>query len=133
MRAIYQTKLSHVDGNCLPACIASILDLELDEVPEIEDRSSNWLSSYSKILYNKGIHIAMSGSPPPIDEPYIACIITKYNQYTQAYSLYNPIVAHAVVCQGKNSRIIHNPVPSTKFEIPRIDDHYFLEVKKVNK
>lgn len=46
MKPIFQTKLLPPDGNCFIACLASILECEIDELPDLSDieaSGENWL------------------------------------------------------------------------------------------
>ena len=53
MIPVYQTIISPVNGNCLAACVASILEVSLDEVPQhIQDK--NYFLDLSHYLESKG-------------------------------------------------------------------------------
>ena len=50
MILVKQTKFGKGEGNCFPACLASVLELSLEEVPEI--RGENWISDTNKFRRN---------------------------------------------------------------------------------
>jgi len=57
MKKVYQTRFGKPKGNCILACIASVLEVELSEVPDIlADNEkwweiiNNWAESYGYIL-----------------------------------------------------------------------------------
>jgi hypothetical protein len=59
MRAVRQTVFGKGDGNCFPACIASILECDIDEVPNFcsesePDKGSTWLEKTAAWLKTKG-------------------------------------------------------------------------------
>jgi len=104
MKPVKQVKLkSDDDGDCFCACIASILELPLSEVPHFTDRLwfrryNNWLRKFGlKLLRVKNIDLRNSGYTIEVgDSP-------RY-------------VYHAVVC--KNGKRVHDPHPSNEFLLP---------------
>ena len=47
MKKVYQTKFGEDEGNCMAACIASILELDINEIPMLKDDADG---SYAKKL-----------------------------------------------------------------------------------
>ncbi len=53
MKKVYQTIISRLHGNCMQAVIASLLELELDQVPHFKDEES-WFSTMFNFLKKHG-------------------------------------------------------------------------------
>ena len=60
MIEVYQTKFGQPGGNCLQACIASILELKLDDVPDFCNQKpyQNWFGRFCEWLYTQGLGAA---------------------------------------------------------------------------
>lgn len=58
MKPVMQTKFTTEDmtvhGNCHAACIASILELPLEDVPALEDMGHEWSNALSIFLIERG-------------------------------------------------------------------------------
>lgn len=52
MKKVYQTIHGRKDGNCLPAVIASLLELDIDDVPHF-NKTPNWYESLSDFVFSK--------------------------------------------------------------------------------
>ena len=59
MKPVNQTKLHSetVNGNCLAAALASILEIDIDDVPEFEDMGDNWGGELADWLDSIGFYI----------------------------------------------------------------------------
>ena len=55
MKYVYQDKFGD-EGNCLQACFASLLELQLHEVPHFVD-SPNWLNDINRFLHKIGLRM----------------------------------------------------------------------------
>lgn len=70
MKPVYQTKHGAPEGNCFNACVASILECSLDDLPdlhEIEQTGQNWLVGLNDALRPMGygvVHIPASAEVP---------------------------------------------------------------------
>lgn len=109
MRPVKQTVFGYPNGNCFAACIASLLELPIEETPSIEGRSfwrvwSAWLAirglayvdvSAGSGVYFPGYSIATGKSPR--------------GGLTEA----GRPVLHAVVCENMN--LLHDPHPDNTF------------------
>lgn len=90
-------------GNCVQAAVASILDLELDEVPhflEVADYPEEWELAFEDWLEERNIYSARYGGEWIFPTLYLASGPTKRN---------GPNVWHMVVMQ--NGKVIHDPHP----------------------
>jgi hypothetical protein len=59
MKPVDQTVFGKPNGNCQAACIASILELAIGDVPgppKLED-SQDWLEEYNKVLFALGVQL----------------------------------------------------------------------------
>ncbi len=59
MKPIYQTKFGPTEGNCLAACVASLLEIEIDQVPDLTPRPEDkgtWTETFRKFFKWYGIH-----------------------------------------------------------------------------
>lgn len=58
MIPVMQTKLSSEDGsvrgNCMAACVASLLEIGVDEVPAWDEMGTEWIDSFEEFLILRG-------------------------------------------------------------------------------
>ena len=61
MRRVYQTRKGAdpdaprtSQGNCFPAALASLLDMELKDLPDFDDDSPNWIGPFETFLADRG-------------------------------------------------------------------------------
>jgi hypothetical protein len=102
MIKVEQTKLGYPDGNCFSACLASILELSLDEVPCFT--GEDWLSQYNLWLADNNLAL-------------VNCLYKDAEGNVLAPAGYSILAAdsprgnwkHAVVCF--NGNIVHDPHP----------------------
>ncbi len=103
MRPVDQTKFGHPDGNCLAACVASLLHLETDEVPNFcAGDDSGWWTNMLAWLHGHG-YTAMCVSMPMQDHLHPAMAIVS------GASPRGPWL-HATVWQ--DGVMVHDPHPS---------------------
>jgi hypothetical protein len=119
MIKVDQTKLHDPDngvrGNCYAACIASLLELPLEDVPAFEDMYNSgkekwkWFGIFLKFLQGKGYEFHGTGKPSQIRDPYFA---RGVDGYVMAYgeSPRDSKVTHAVIY--KDGEMVHDPHPS---------------------
>lgn len=118
MKPIMQTKftdeLETVHGNCFAACVASLLELSLGDVPAFEAMGSEWGQELYRFLTEQGYVFQGSFYPPPllfwpkllrtsggVDGFFIA-LGTSPRLHVRR--------GHAVIM--KNNRLAHDPHPS---------------------
>jgi hypothetical protein len=116
---VFQTKFTDrgEKGNCLAACIASILEVSLEEVPAIEELELHERASQLQALlfkHNKVCFDKPEGGPPHDDQYYI----TGY----EVPSL--PGIDHAVIT--KNGEIVHDPRGELKLELGVVRGYYLI-------
>mgnify|MGYP006450460919 CR=1 FL=1 len=100
MMPVYQTVLEPPHGNCLQACIASLFELPLEDVPNFMAYGSGWRTKYRKFLKTFGLKSLLYSS-----------------REAQSLNGYHLVIGgsprgdflHAVV--GLDGEIIHDPYP----------------------
>jgi hypothetical protein len=103
------------NGNCLQACIASLLDMPIDDVPHFADhRGSDWFDKMNEWLIKQG---------------YWVLVISGWdNEFTpHGYCIANGIsprgVMHSVI--AKDGKVYFDPHPSDD-GISEIDSYWLL-------
>jgi hypothetical protein len=95
MRYVNQTKTG-VGGNCFAACIASILDLSLDEVPNFCARDGDWFKEFQRWLVARGLFAfeAELADKPTVSRipPEALCIVSGKSPRDD--------ILHSIVCRG---------------------------------
>ena len=103
MKKVNQTKLDteKQNGDCVQACIASLFDKNLEEIPKFQDSSFffEMLATYCRskkfnILETENENIALTSD---LDGYYLAIVETKLGNY------------HCVIM--KEHQLIHDPSP----------------------
>ena len=54
MKPVYQTTFGD-DGNCLQACVASLLEIDLESVPTVNPRCAAWVKTLEAFLAPYGL------------------------------------------------------------------------------
>jgi len=111
MIKVYQTRISHTDGNCAQATIASLLNLKLKDVPDFvrNHHTKPMNTEIIKFLRSKGFNTQYSIPPQKlirnrgINGYFYAIVRSQTFNNTQ----------HAVVID-KNLNIVHDPNPNGK-------------------
>ena len=115
MKPVQQTRFggserpSEEQGNCLAACVASIFEVPIKQVPEFLDK--NWLSVLTKWCRERD-------TTPLYFSPVTKDVLfpeTYYILGVKSRTLPNPNNGHAVVAWGR--KVVHDPHP----KIPRGD------------
>jgi hypothetical protein len=106
MRPIRQTETVLGRGNCLAACIASLLDLSIEDVPNFRTAEDQW-GALQAWLSDRGLcAIRVAAQPSLISSmPPQYCILT-------GPSPRNPVL-HAVIglWEGERTAMVHDPHP----------------------
>jgi hypothetical protein len=82
MIPVYQTIISDeaagIHGNCFPACLASIMELPLEQIPDLQTPKSEWFNVLWTFLLKNGYEFLGTGTkedalsyPTGIDGYYI--------------------------------------------------------------
>lgn len=88
-------------GNCLQACVASLLNLPLESVPHFMIfGKEDWWDAFNLFFFSRKMIVLgwVKGLPPKDNKYYIASTRVKGKNYN-----------HAVIC--RNQKIVHDPSP----------------------
>ena len=117
MKPVEQKVIKRDTGDCMAACLASILEMPLDDVPNFHgDGAKNWKDQYNDWLKPRNLQMCITGTKN-IDWPYGYYIVSVKSACFEG-SL------HAVVAERKDwndyVKIVWNPNPEDKrgCEIP---------------
>lgn len=116
MKPVIQTKLSSQDGsvhgNCFRACLASIMEIDIDSIPAFEDMGNEWHIPFMNFLFRNGYEFDGTGrfgddfhdenflKYPGVDG-YIIVGGTSPREWVTR--------GHAVIY--KNGELVHDPYP----------------------
>lgn len=91
-------------GDCFGACLASLLELPIEVVPN--DHSPRWMAIQRLFLGQFGIELTFHGSDGPIwcDAPWIASVRSK-NYYNGT---------HAIIMQGQD--VLFDPSTKNRYK-----------------
>ena len=95
-----QTKFGDKNGNCLAACLASILECQLSDVPDFGD-GKGWYLKLTRWLKSRNFILLYWGAPEPERPEAYHLTLTKPPRGK---------FLHWVVVLGNN--IVHDPHPS---------------------
>lgn len=125
MKPVAQT-VTGTQGDCFRACIASILEKPIEDIPLFYGDDDQW-AKYWRWLQEQGFTLewaTLDVSDPPPDTFYIASV--------QSPSLWSQGLYHAVI--GYNGKTVWDPHPSR--DIHQLGPHIWFEIitptKKTN-
>jgi len=126
MKKVYQTIVDQKKGNCMQAVIASLFELELEEVPPFIEYGERWYEVFDQFLKERNCEFAYfnKGKKETIDfMRKLAAFDGGINGffYGVVASQTFPDTTHAVVID-KDLNIIHDPNPNQKALLLRPDD-----------
>jgi hypothetical protein len=104
VKRVIQTKFGKPHGNCFEACLASILELPLDEVPCF--KQPDWLEQINRWLR---WHFSLQLIMMPSDEGFGPGVMSP-NTYVIASGPNHRGVMHSVVHRGIT--MVHDPNPN---------------------
>lgn len=120
MKPIMQTKFGDVEGNCFAACIASLFEMALDDVPDfscIQDKDGkpvHWLTAVDKWLWDRGMvmRVALPDFYPE------NCYYLAWGKSPRGFE-------HSVICY--NGELKHDPHPDGTGLVAVADIAYFVQ------
>lgn len=95
-------------GNCFAACLASLFDIPLKEIPAFEE-SKNWGCDFIDWIDKNNIDYTMHNTPP--------------KGYAMANGISPRGIRHSVIV--KDGRFFHDPHPSREF-LTKINDYWLF-------
>jgi hypothetical protein len=121
MEPIKQTTFGSQHGNCWAACIASVLELRLDELPDISpaDDNVNWWDDWVGWFKTEGIqffYMDFAGDTPWIMTEGTHVILSGKSPRAKAEgkNFLHCIVARYELSNGKHYfRFVHDPYPDS--------------------
>lgn len=127
MRLTKQTKLSTPDGsirgNCFRACLSSIMDLDIEDIPHFEDMGQEWHEPFFNFLKEKNYEFEGTGQKKNFDklkryEGIEGCVIVfgkSPREYVKS--------GHAVIY--KNGEFFFDPHPSNE-GLTEVEGYYMI-------
>ena len=122
MNKVYQTIVDKGHGNCMQAAVASLLDLDLDEVPNFIEHGNEWYNIFDSFIIKYGYE------PNYIqDDTQTLLRVANFDNGVNGY-FYGVVnsqtfegITHAVIVD-RYLNIIHDPNPNGKALFLRPDD-----------
>lgn len=94
-----------VNGDCFPACVASVLELPLADVPGfVRGNADDWFEQFAAWAVGRGYAAAYVPNDPPIAPRGYAIGVCDYHEFQGI------TVGHAIV--ALDGRPVHCPHPS---------------------
>ncbi len=119
MKKVYQTKFGAEEGNCFQACVASVLEFALEEVPDFctEFEGEKYYEQFVKWLNECGFSAIPINVDADLDRPnYKGCYLVVGGKNKDN-------VMHSVIY--KDGVLVHNPNKHCKGIKPEIVDIIF--------
>lgn len=115
MKPVYQTKFGDKEGNCFAACLASLLEIPLEDVPDFyAQHRSGWYIAFNAWLRQFGLMPVMFNDLAeyfPLDAYYLVGGESERG------------IPHS--CIARNGVIVHDPFPDGK-GLKTISDYTFF-------
>jgi hypothetical protein len=105
-QTIFSDELYGIHGNCFPACIASLMELKLEDVPATQSMGSNWFSVLFYFLDERGYEFLGTGKKENA---------LTYDSGVEGFYIVNGSSprgirrGHSVIF--KNGKLVHDPHP----------------------
>lgn len=116
MKKVFQTRISSGDGNCAEACVASIFDLELTDVPEFGKEEQFW--NMIKFFESKGYdlcHVNLGNGGTTTEHlKAIAQYDGGVNGYFLATVKSRTLDGTHCIIVDANLNVVHDPNPNQK-------------------
>ena len=119
MKKVYQTIVHKEHGNCMQAVVASLFELELDQVPNFIELGDKWFSEYMDFFKERGYDVCYIHRNRNHDTTQSLINIAKFdggiNGYFDATVKSQTLegVTHAVVINS-DLNIVHDPNPNER-------------------
>jgi hypothetical protein len=111
MIPVDQDRFGPIEGNCFSACVASILDLNLVDVPRFMDDGERWLNTFFRWLAERGLQPDYYGHPDwCAAESAPSRDIPKGYSIMSGWSPRHENTLHSVV--ARDGVMVHDPHPS---------------------
>lgn len=108
MIPVDQDKFGWPDGNCFDACVASILELRLDEVPHFNSRGEQWYQYLTEWLAERGLEPRFYEYDPRDPKRYSPPGYTIVGGVSPRHAGQRRL--HA--CVARDGALVHDPNPA---------------------
>jgi hypothetical protein len=125
MNPVNQTRFGNGSGNCFAACVASILEIPIEEIDPLilPANGSNWIDGLQSYLSERGmflLHVSIRDQYPlgPVPETLVIAIGPNNRRGGR----------HAVVCEFQDTNrlvLVHDP-GSDEITLARVDEIWFI-------
>ncbi len=129
MKPVKQTIYTETEGNCLAACLATIIENDIEDYPELPN-TFNWVKSINNFLHKIGWNLII------VDQDQKVNSITHRDGCLAG--LYIMIgfnaksnLRHAVICKGNARKVIFDPSPFRNENSEPLTDCYYAIVQKI--
>jgi len=135
MKPVDQTRFGFPDGNCFAACVASLLDIGIEDVPDLGNWDSDWTRPLNRWLAGRGlayIEVDTSTSTPYYRLPADLLVLLSGLSPRHLKTVEGEPVEHCVVGRADGSAgghhfdIVHDPHPSRDGLAGRVTSVAFL-------
>jgi len=104
MKPVYQTKFGDGEGNCFAACIASLLEIDIDSIPDFYQLYKNeWWLKFIEWIEPFGLTPIMLNDDPTNKLPI-------HNCYYLVGGMSPRGIGHSVIYL--NGNLVHDPHPN---------------------
>ena len=118
MNKVYQKNISGINGDCMQAAFASLLDLNLDDVPKFIEFGDQWFSEIFKFIKDHGCYFRgyLYGGKDVLEEFHVSNVSKSdgiggfFYASVNSPKYYKEGGTHAVIVD-KNLNIAHDPNP----------------------
>lgn len=104
MNRVTQTRIGK-NGNCFNACIASILEVPLETVPEFSGEGEHWLVQLAGYLDRFGLYYVQV----PKTDPIVKVMFAYGNTFSTIEGVSPNNIPHA--CVALNGKLVWDPDP----------------------
>jgi hypothetical protein len=105
MTPVTQTRVGEKVGNCFAACLASILNLEMADIPEFSTDEDLWLNDIQEFLATHGLYYVQL----PPEEPTLLAAFEHGTLFHTIEGTSPRGGQHA--CVGENGELVWDPHP----------------------
>lgn len=106
MKPVFQDRYGSIDGNCFEACLASLLELPLHDVPELGG-DAVYESNLARYLAGQGCLYVLVRGPSNPERGILAAMFNSGDVYHVIEGISPRGGSHAVV--GLNGKTVHDP------------------------